>query len=69
MKRFIDLRNQDTGYRFAWFDTVTDKFESFKGEQVWDTWSEFEEVCLPSIRERYKRLCPLWIFEQPEDDD
>lgn len=69
MKRFIDLRGQYTGYRFAWWDTVRDEFESFSGDQAWDTWGEFVEVCSPEAQERYKRLCPMWAFEPRIADD
>ena len=27
---------------FAWFDTVSDSFFEFNGEQVWTSWAEFE---------------------------
>jgi len=27
---------------FAWFNTVTDMFLTFCGDQVWTTWSEFK---------------------------
>jgi len=63
MKRFIDLRGQGTGCRFAWWDTIRDEFESFSGDQAWNTWNEFMEVCLSEKQERYKRLCPAWVFE------
>jgi hypothetical protein len=71
MKRFIDLRGQDTGYRFAWWDTVRDVFESFDGEHAWNTWDEFEPAYVAeqgrsgfkSARQRYLGLCPSWVFE------
>lgn len=65
MKRFIDLREQGTGYRFAWFDTGTDRFEDHDGQMVWDTFAEFAEVCAGDLA-RYRRLTPAWAFE--EDD-
>ena len=64
MKRFIDLREQGTGYRFAWFDTTTDTFETFDGEQVWDTWREFIEVCNKNKLMRYRNLVPGWVFRE-----
>lgn len=66
MKRFIDLREQSTNYRFAWFDTVTDTFEDHNG-QTWDTWSEFEEDYDGDDLERYKNLCPDWAYEPDLD--
>ena len=44
MLRFIDLTGQITsGFEFAWYDTVTDKFVAFNGIQTWDCWEDFEE--------------------------
>jgi hypothetical protein len=76
MKRFIDLRGQETCSRFAFYCTVRDRFESFAGDQTWDTWDDFEgsarlahaqqeptefsSGCL----KRYRRLCPPWAFEE-----
>lgn len=62
MKRFIDLRRQNTGYRFARFDTVTDQFEKHDGEMAWDTWAEFEQSYRGDDLERYKNLVPLWAL-------
>ena len=65
MKRFIDLRNQGTGYRFAFWDTVTDRFEQFGGEQAWDTFDEFADAHEGFDLERYERLCPDWAKQSP----
>ena len=66
MIRFIDLRGQHTGYNFAWFDTVRDIFPIFNGEQVFDSWDDFKEnYQLHPHRdsiERYRKLCPDWVF-------
>lgn len=50
MKRFIDLGNQtknidyDNGEReFAFYCTVTDRFESFSGNQTWESIESFTE--------------------------
>ena len=47
MIRFIDLGDQilllEGHKEFAWFDTVTDTFEEFNGNQTWDNWEDFEE--------------------------
>lgn len=73
MKRFIDLRGQHTGHRFAWWCTVRDCFEPFGGDEAWDTWDEFaESVSLSSVPvplERYRGLCPAWAFEPDPDND
>ena len=62
MKRFVDLRRQDTGYRFAWFDTVTNRFERHGGEMAWNTFAEFEKAYVGTERPRYRGLCPKWAF-------
>lgn len=69
MKRFIDLRGQGTGYRFAWYDTIRDEFEEFSTEQVWDTWDDFFLVCPAGKQERYKSLCPAWAFKPYTEAD
>lgn len=44
MIRFIDLGEQIIkGYpEFVWYNTVICKFETFSGNQTWETWLEFE---------------------------
>jgi len=46
MIRFIDLGDQilEGTKHFAWFDTVTDTFETYSYEQVWETWEDFKEA-------------------------
>lgn len=69
MIRFIDLRGQDTGYEFAFYDTVTDKFCEFDGDQTWDFQEEFiysfkEEAQYLNATyvdvERFLQLMPEW---------
>jgi len=71
MKRFIDLRGQGTGSRFAWYDTVRDEFEVHGGAQDWITWSDFIGHAGGYLTEaeiaRYNSLCPPWVFEQPPE--
>jgi len=62
MKRFIDLRGQDTGSNFAWWDTITNKFEIHSGEQAWDKFEEFAYDYKGNDLERYRRLTPSWAF-------
>lgn len=70
MKRLIDLRqhHEDTGYNFAWWDTVTDKFESHCSQQAWETWEEFKDCISQKNIERYKNLCPEWVFKLKNTD-
>ena len=71
MIRFIDLKDQitcDGTHEFAWYDTVTDTFETHNYSQAWETWEEFEDdfhgdesyVYIEGIHdiERYRRLFP-----------
>jgi len=71
MIRFIDLGDQllipETKH-FAWFDTVTDTFESYSYQQAWESWEDFEEAYRDDERkpliedshslERYRGLFP-----------
>ena len=71
MKRFIDMRGQHTGCRFAWWDTCIDKFETFDTEQAWNTWDDFAAAYRHDGGDdlnRYHTLTPEWAFAQPADD-
>ena len=68
MKRFIDLRGQGTGSRFAWFDTVRDHFEIHGGAQDWNTFDEFCADYEGDELERYRGLTPSWAL-LPESDE
>ena len=76
MKRFIDLRGQDTDGRFAWYDTVTQQFERHSGKTVWDTWRNYVIDCCAtgSQQEQYRALAesiaapiPMWAFSEPDN--
>ena len=41
MIRFVDIRTQNTGYRFAFWDTTRDKFCEFGGDQAWESAADF----------------------------
>jgi len=76
MIRFVDLRYQGIGYRFAFWDTVTDTFISIDDSQAWDTFEEFESEYMTyhnaidrQILDRYKSLCPKWTFHQPTNEE
>ena len=43
MIRYIDLSGQDTGYAFAFWDTVTDRFIQVGDDQAWDDIADFKE--------------------------
>lgn len=69
MIRFIDLRGQNTGYEFAFWDTVTDKFISIGNDQAWDSIDDLVEGATLSsekthILDRLVNLCPDWAKEE-----
>ena len=66
MIRFIDLRNQDTGYQFAFWDTVTDRFVTMGVDQAWDSIEDLIESaaangCSLELSQRLIGLCPQWV--------
>lgn len=84
MIRFIDLRTQGTGGRFAFWDTVTDRFVELSGSQVWETLGEFLDDLLADLtkqpdganaaryaqdRARFQQLCPRWAYGPATNPD
>lgn len=86
MIRFIDLGKQiavdesDPEYprQFCFFNTIDDQFLIYDGEQVWETWEEFDrawrvhlsfacsQILIQSLNNEYYRLrslCPAWVFK------
>ena len=61
MIRFIDLGDQilEDTRQFAWFDTITDTFETFNGSEAWDDWQEFEEDYKVEPQENIGDMRPL----------
>lgn len=72
MIRFVDIRNQGTGYRFSFWDTVRDEFLEFGGSQAWDTLDDFIEsfntasTHLYGDIERFLSLIPVWAANNRE---
>ncbi len=65
MKRFVDLRQaglDEEGFCFAWWDTVTDSFETHSGNQVWEFWEDFVGDFKGDNLERYEALRPTWTL-------
>lgn len=63
MIRFVHIGDQITDCKndFAWYDTVTDSFCEFNGEQVFSTWAEFEHAASNSLYQdptRFRALFP-----------
>lgn len=69
MIRFVDIRGQGTGNRFAFWCTVMDKFIEIDGEHAWNNWNDFMEVAEGDLRvESFKGLAKEWVFDNGEDD-
>ena len=80
MKRFIDLRNNyiDIFYRFAWWDTISDQFETYNDHMAWNTWRDFVMDYKLEFKntkygkdiydlERYEFLCLSWAFQESKE--
>lgn len=69
MIRFIDLRGQDTEYRFAYFDTITNRFVDLAG-QVWDTFAEVENTPGVDVAfiDRIREITPDWAKLETQDE-
>lgn len=63
MIRFVDLREQDIGYRFAYFDTVTDCFVKYGGVQAWDDFYEFQLDYDGGDLLRFRNVTPDWALK------
>lgn len=67
MKRFVTIESPSDGADplFAFFDTVTDRFEDLGGEQSWGSWLDFFDALATAGRrreaERFRALCPPWV--------
>jgi len=75
---FIDLRSQETGHRFAFFNTVSDVFCDFYGDQAWSDKDEFVRSfnlyvtnCIAGNNDsidRFLRLMPPWAEKSSKDE-
>lgn len=68
MIRFVDISNQGIGNRFAFYDTITDRFQDFNGEMAWNNFEDFRSNFGNGAINRYERLCPNWVNDNQEDD-
>lgn len=70
MIRFVDLRGQGVGYRFAFWDTCSDRFREFDGEQAWDSVEDFTVAFNESSSrdqiQRFINLMPVWARVKPQ---
>ena len=69
MKRFVDIRGQGTGSRFAFWDTIHDQFETHGTEMAWDAVDEFRQAYQGDELDRYVSLCPPWAFTADLSED
>lgn len=80
MIRFIDLRGQGTGHRFAFWDTRRDLFCKSYDEQAWDAVAEFIEAYEYDIEDyygddpehrltRFTNLMPDWTDTPATEDE
>lgn len=71
MIRFVDIRGQGTGYRFAFWDTVRDRFLEFGGDQAWEDKEDFLQ-CFGKFQtdlDMYIGLMPEWASIPMTDDE
>lgn len=75
MIRFVDLRGQDTGNRFMFWDTVSDSPIATDPEALegiaWETWQELEEQIQGRWPEAYvqrlREIAPPWTREKADE--
>jgi hypothetical protein len=66
MIRFIDLRQQGTLHRFAFWDTCVNRFLEFSGSQAWDIVEDLkDDVEDKALLERLLGLMPAWAMAGP----
>lgn len=73
MIRFVDLRHVDMGARFAFWDTVTDRFVDLDGCQAFDDLAELADYYSTSTKpfswERLLGHLPEWALQsEPKHD-
>jgi hypothetical protein len=57
MIRFIDLTGQITDeFEFALYDTITDKFVEYSGNQTWSSVDDFISDCTDTDIDRFVKL-------------
>jgi hypothetical protein len=74
--RFVDLRHQGTGNRFAFFDTGADVFFELDGNHAFQDWEGFlrRYHAAPfgndkKLLGRLEGLCPEWVYQKPTEDE
>ncbi len=62
------MRGMSTGYRFAFWDTVVDRFVMVGDDQAWDTVDDLREGArIANLNiSRYINLCPAWAYIEEE---
>jgi len=74
--RFVDVRYQGLQARFAFWDTVTNRFLAYNEEVAFDGWDDFAEAFGLTVHAqnqplltRLRSLCPPWVFESPTEEE
>lgn len=70
MIRFVDIRGQGIGSRFSFYDTIESDYINIDNCVAWDNWDQFLEWAEGEYIDfdRFKKLCPVWVFDGGEDD-
>lgn len=71
MIKFIDLRDQDIGVRFAFWDSDKNKFVGSTVHNAWNDWDDFKETYGWSelYLDAFLLICPKWVFDKEIEDD
>ena len=79
MLRFVDLRWQGICARFAFYNTVVDKFVNIGGTETWETFNEFVDdlveyeqsetsgLYINQSIDIFSELCPAWVNNDPTE--
>ncbi len=71
MIRFVDLRPVGVGGRFAFFDTVMDRFVTVGDDQIFENIDELlESYALGGCGfglDRLRGVLPAWVYEKDDD--
>lgn len=62
MIKFVDIREQDIGFKFSFWDSYAKKYVKINDDMAWCSWKEFVKSCVPDVDAiRFRSLCPNWV--------
>lgn len=68
MIRFVDIRSQDIGYNFCFWNTISNSFIRIGANMAWDSWQDFLDDCkyysVAIDVKRFKELIPDWAIKE-----